>query len=91
MAHEQVTVRSRHAVIYDGTADVTCEEQDEPHTWNVLLRCSQEELEVFRGLPAGQSVEVNVAGAGVGRAQVAAVDGRHVRPAGLGLCPYPSH
>ena len=78
-------------MIYDGTADVTCEERDAAHTWDVLLRCSQEELEVFRGLRAGQSVEVNVDGAGVGRAQVAAVEGRHVRLAGLGLCPYPSH
>ena len=92
MAREQVTVRFRQAVVYDGSGEVRCDVRDTPHTWDVLLRCSQEELDVFRTFQAGQSVQVDIGGAGVGRAQFAAVEEpRHVRLAGLGLCPYPDH
>ena len=92
MAQVTVTIRSQQAAVYAGTGDVMCDERDKPHTWDVLLRCSPDELDLFQGLGAGQTVQVDVSGAGVGRAEFAAVEGTaHVRLTGLGLCPFPDH
>ncbi len=89
MAH--VTVRSRHAAVYDGTGEVTCDVRDTPHAWDVLLRCNQEERDAFQALPAEQYLQVDV-GEGTGRAQLAASEEPgHVRLTGLGFCPYPDH
>ena len=92
MVREQVTVQSRQALIYDGTGEVMCDVRDTPHIWDVLLRCSQEELAAFRSLRPGASLQVEVGSAGVERAQLTAIEEpRHVRLAGLGFCPYPNH
>ena len=85
-------IRVREAVFYDGTGEVICDERNTPHTWDVLLRCSQAELDAFRALQAGQSVQVQVGDVGVGHAQVAvSEEPGHVRLTGLGFCPYPDH
>ena len=90
MAH--ITVRSRHAAVYDGTGEVTCDERDTPHTWDVLLRCSQADLDAFRALRTGESLGVEIGDVGVGRAQFAAIEAPgHVRLTGLGFCPDPNH
>ncbi len=69
-----------------------CDERDTPHTWDVLLRCSREELDAFRSLRPDEWVQVEVGGAGAGRAQFTAVEEPgHVHLAGLGFCPYPNH
>ncbi len=92
MAREDVTIRVREAVIYDGTGEVMCDERDTPHTWDVLLRCNQEELDAFQALPADQYLQVDVGGGRTGRAQLAASEETgHVRLIGLGFCPYPDH
>ena len=79
-------------MVYAGTGEVTCDVRDMPHIWDVLLRCNLEELDAFRALRTGESVRVDVSGAGVERAQFAAIEEpRHVRLAGLGFCPYPNH
>ncbi len=91
MSHEQVMVRSRHAVVYEGAAEVPCDTGDAPHAWDLLLRCSQDERDAFRALRTWQSVQVHVGGAGVGHARFAAIEPGHVRLTGLGFCPYPNH
>lgn len=93
MAREHITVRSRQAAVYDGTGEVTCDVRDAPHTWGVLLRCSQEELDAFRALRAGQYLQVHVGDGGVGRARLAAIEEQGLlRLAGLGFfCPHSNH
>ena len=91
MSHEQVMVRSQHAVVYEGAAEVPCDAGDAPHAWDLLLRCSEDERDAFRALRTWQSVQVHVGGAGVGHALFAAIEAGHVRLTGLGFCPYPAH
>ena len=91
MSHAQVMVRSQHAVVYEGTGEVPCDAGDAPHAWELVLRCSQEEREVFCALRSQQSVQVHVGGAGVGHALFGAIEAGHVRLTGLGFCPYPNH
>ena len=62
MAREDVTIRVREAVIYDGTGEVTCDVRDTPHTWDVLLRCNQEELDAFPCRPSSISRWTSVGG-----------------------------
>ena len=91
MAREHLTIRAQHAVVYDGAGELTCDARDLPHAWEVGLRCSQEELDLFLGLRSGRLVQVDVRQAGVGRAVVAGVEGAQIRLTGVGLCPYPDH
>ena len=92
MAREELTIRVREVVIYDGTGEVTCDERDTPHTWDIVLRCNQEELDAFQALPADQYLQVDVGGGRTGRAQLAASEEPgHVRLIGLGFCLYPDH
>ena len=92
MARGQVTVHAGQVVIYDGSGEVTCDARDTPHGWDVRLRCSPDELDAFRSLGTGDALQVEVGGAGQGRAQFAAVEEpRHVRLTGRGFCPYPNH
>ena len=87
-----VTIRVREDVFSEGTGEVTCDVRDTPHTWGVLLRCNQEELDAFQALPAEQYLLVDVGGGRTGRAQLAArEEPGHVRLTGRGFCPYPHH